>query len=60
QLITDTLDNNKTMISREDIIVEIDESKFDKRKYHRSHRVEEIWVVGDIERTDTKKYFVEV
>ena len=26
--------------------VEIDESKFGKRKYHRSHRVEGQWVFG--------------
>ena len=31
-------------------IVEIDESKFGKRKYHRGRRVDEQWVFGGIER----------
>ena len=29
--------------------VQIDESKFGKRKYHRGHRVEGQWVFGGIE-----------
>jgi hypothetical protein len=32
------------------IIVEIDESKFGKRKYHRGHRMEGNWVFGGIEK----------
>ncbi|OAD65452.1 hypothetical protein PHYBLDRAFT_176051 [Phycomyces blakesleeanus NRRL 1555(-)] len=28
------------------IIVEIDESKFEKKKYHRGHQVEGVWVLG--------------
>ena len=28
------------------IVVEIDESKFGKRKYHRGHKVDGVWVVG--------------
>lgn len=31
-------------------IVEIDESKFGRRKYHRGHRVNDQWVFGRIER----------
>ncbi|KAG0439710.1 hypothetical protein DMUE_2243, partial [Dictyocoela muelleri] len=34
----------------EGVIVEIDESKFGKRKYHRGHRVEGVWVFGMMER----------
>lgn len=37
------------------IIVEIDESKFGKRKYHHGHCVEGVWVVGDVERTREHK-----
>jgi len=40
------------------IIVEIDESKFGKRKYNRRHRVEGVWVLGGIERTSEKKVFL--
>ncbi len=39
------------------IIVEVDESKFGKRKYHRGHRVEGVWVVGGVERTPQRKSF---
>ncbi len=44
--------NNKaqTMIGGKNIVVEIDESKFGKRKYHRGHRVEGVWVLGMVER----------
>lgn len=38
------------MIGGKGVIVEIDESKFGKRKYNRGHRVVGIWVFGGIER----------
>ena len=37
--------------------VQIDESKFGKRKYHRDHRVEGQWVFGGIEE-DSRKSFM--
>ena len=38
-------------------IVEIDESKFGKRKYHRGHRVDGSWVFGGIERHGQQRAF---
>ena len=40
------------------IIVEIDESKFGKVKYHRSHRVDGVWIVGGVEKTPERKIFL--
>lgn len=42
------------------IIVEIDESKFGKRKYHNGHHVEGVWVLGGVERTPERKVFLQV
>lgn len=39
--------------------VEIDESKFGKRKFHRGRRVDGVWVFGGIER-GSKKCFMEI
>jgi transposase-like protein len=58
ELIANSLTSDDTMIGGDGIIVEIDESKFGKRKYHRGHRVEGVWVLGGIERTDAKKVFL--
>jgi transposase-like protein len=35
-------------------------SKFGKRKHNRGHRVEGIWVIGGVERTDNRLMFAEV
>ena len=37
------------------IIVEIDETKFGRRKYYRGHRVDGIWVLGMVERTPKRR-----
>ena len=42
-----------------DVIVEIDETKLGKRKYHRGHRVEGVWILVGVERTTERKVFVE-
>jgi transposase-like protein len=42
-------------IGGKDIIVEIDESKFGKVKYHRGHRVKGVWVFGMVERTPARR-----
>jgi hypothetical protein len=41
-------------------IVEIDESKFGKRKYHRGRRVDGIEVFGDRERGTRKCFLISV
>ncbi len=43
------------MLGGEDIIVEVDESKFGKRKYNKGKYVEGAWVVGLVERTIARK-----
>lgn len=40
------------------IVVEIDESKFAKRKNGKGHRVGNTWIVGGVERTPERKAFV--
>ncbi|KRH94676.1 putative transposable element, partial [Pseudoloma neurophilia] len=47
--------NKIQMIGGENIIVEIDESKFGKPKYNGGHRVEGQWVLGLVERTKERK-----
>lgn len=42
-------------IGGNNIVVEIDESKFGKRKYHRGHKVEGTWIFGMVERSDKRK-----
>jgi len=41
-------------------IIEIDESKFGKRKYNRGHAVEGIWVLGMVDRVTRKIYLCQV
>ena len=41
-------------------VVQIDESKFGKRKYHRGHHVEGQWVFGGIEQDSRKCFLVAV
>lgn len=55
QLVSETLQDDDELIGGPGIIVEIDESKLGKRKYHRGHRVEGVWVLGGIERKGQKR-----
>ena len=41
---------NKQQLGGHGVVVEIDESKFGRRKYYRGHRVEGQWVFGMFER----------
>ena len=49
-----------TPIGGPGIRVQIDESKFGKRKYHRGHRVEGQWVFGGIEEGSRRNFMVPV
>jgi ISXO2-like transposase domain len=60
QLVTTSLDADDTIIGGEGIVVEIDESKFGKRKYNRGRRVEGVWIIGGVERTAQRLMFAEV
>src|SRR5438132_4373931 len=60
ELVIDTLEDDDCMIGGVNIVVEIDESKFGRRKYHRGRMIEGVWVVGGIEKTDEKRCFVKV
>jgi len=50
----------KTKIGGDFVEVEIDESKFGKRKYHRGHHVEGQWVFRGIERSTNRCFLVPV
>ena len=50
--------DNSTQIGGNGIEVEIDESKFGKRKYYRGHHVEGQWVFGGREKYDKRKIFM--
>jgi hypothetical protein len=39
------------------VIVEMDESKFAKRKHNRVHHVNGVWIIGGVERTEERKIF---
>jgi len=47
-------------IGEKDHIVEIDESKFGKRKYNKGHAVDGVWILGMVDRTTRKIYLVSV
>ena len=51
---------NGEMLGGEGKEVQIDESKFGKRKYHRGHRVEGQWVFGGIDSDSRKTFMVAV
>jgi transposase-like protein len=51
------LTDNDVKLGGEGIIVEIDETKIAKRKYHRGHRVRGAWVIGGVEWTEARKFF---
>lgn len=58
QLVCDSLDFEDIVIGGDNVIVEIDESKFGKNKYHRGHSVNGAWILGGVERTPERKMFL--
>ena len=52
------LDEADQTIGGEGVVVQIDETKLGKRKYHRGHRVEGVWVVAGVELTAERKIFL--
>ena len=49
---------NSQPIGGNGVEVEIDKSKFGKRKYHRGHKVEGQWVFGGREKYNKQKIFM--
>lgn len=43
-------------IGSKDVVVEIDKSKFGKRKYNRGHKVQGVWIFGMVEQTEERKF----
>jgi transposase-like protein len=60
QLVIETLETDDTIIGGEGVVVQIDETKFGKRKYNRGHRVDGAWSIVGVEITDERRVFAEV
>ena len=59
-IIATSLNNEDTIIGGPGIEVQLDESKFGRRKYEKGHRVEGVWVFGGVENTVERKVFLKV
>ena len=60
ELISQIIETDDTVIGSQYVIVEVDETKFGRRKYNRGHRVDGAWVIVGVERTDARLVFAEV
>jgi transposase-like protein len=58
RLVSGSLEEDDSIIGGSAIEVEIDETKLGKRKYHRGHRVDGVWLIVGVERTENRKVFV--
>jgi len=60
EVVLDFIENKSEMIGGEGKVVEIDESKFGKRTYHRGHYVKRQWVFGGVERGTGRTFLAAV
>ena len=51
KIVVPNYENQINLIGGNDIVVEIDESKFGRRKYNKGHKVDGVWVLGMVEKT---------
>jgi hypothetical protein len=58
RLVAGALSFEDTMIGGDGIEVDVDESKFGRRKNNRGHRIEGVWVLGGVGRTAERKLFL--
>jgi hypothetical protein len=54
QPILSALEENPIIIGGPAIIVELDDPKFGDRKHPQGYRVEGVWTLGDVERTEER------
>ena len=59
-MVADSLEEEDLVIGGEGIVVEVDETKLGKRKYHRGHRVDGVWIFCAVERTPERKVFLQI
>lgn len=43
------------MIGGNGAIVEVEEKKLGKRKYNKEHKLDGVWIIGGVQRTDVNK-----
>ena len=58
EVCTVVLERESMQIGGQNIIVEIDEAKFGKRKFHRGKHVDGTWVFGGIKRENNQNLFL--
>jgi transposase-like protein len=58
RLAATSLSEIDTVIGGPGIIVEVDETKLGRRKYHCGHRVDGVWVIVGVERTADRRVFM--
>ena len=60
QVVANEVEEDEGQIGGTNVIVEIDESKFGKRKPHRGHHVEGAWMIDGVGRAVEGRVFAEV